>query len=127
MPPSLIARTLRKHPSGLLLAGQLLAVLLNPLLEGTRAGRPVFMIFGNVILVLALWVVFRSPLVSWIGWVLALPAMMISLLSLVGGNTQFLVTAYILQAILYFYAAIGLTVYMLSDAEVTADEILAAG
>ena len=123
---SSILRTCRSHPSGLLLVGQLLAVLLNPLLEGTRAGRPVFMVFGNVVLVLALWVVFRSPLLSWIGWVLALPAVTISLLALIRGNTQFLVIAYILEAALYFYAAIGLMVYMLSDAEVTVDEILAA-
>ena len=45
---------------------------------------------------------------------------------LIPGNTQYLVIAYILEAALYFYAAIGLIVYMLSDADVTVDEVLAA-
>jgi hypothetical protein len=55
---------LRKHPSGLLLAAQVLAVLLYPAMEETKAGRAGFVVFGNVVLALALWVVFRSPLMN---------------------------------------------------------------
>src|SRR5262249_13717217 len=57
----------------------------------------------------------------------ALPAVTISLVALVGGYTGILVIAHVLEAALYFYAAIGLIVYMLSDTEVTVDELLAAG
>lgn len=118
---------LRKHPSGLLLAAQVLAVLLDPVMEETKAGRTGSVVFGNVVLALALWVVFRSPLMSWIGLVLAAPAVIISLAALFGGYTGILVIAHFLEAALYFYAAIGLIVYMLSDNEVTIDELLAVG
>ena len=118
---------LRRHPSGLLLAAQVLAVLLDPVMEDTKAGRAGFVVFGNVVLALALLVVFRSPLMNWIGLVLAVPAVTISLAALVGGYTGMLVIAHLLEAALYFYAASGLIAYMLSDSEVTIDELLAIG
>ena len=124
---SLTLKLFRKHPSGLLLAAQVLTVLLDPLMEGTKAGRAGFVVFGNVVLALALWVVFRSPFLNWIGLVLALPAVSISLIALIGGYTGILVVAHLLESALYFYAATGLIVYMLSDNEVTMDELLAVG
>ncbi len=124
---SVTLKILRKHPSGLLLAAQVLAVLLDPLMEETKAGLAGFVVFGNVVLALALWVVFRSPLMNWIGLVLAIPAVTISLAALVGGHTEILVIAHLLEAALYFYAGIGLIIYMLSDTEVTIDELLAIG
>jgi hypothetical protein len=124
---SLTLKVLRKHPSGLLLAAQVLAVVLYPLMEGVRAGRAGFGVFGNLVLALALWVVFRSPLVNWIGWVLALSAVTISLVALLGGYTGILAIAYLLEAALYFYAAIGLIAHMLADPDVTIDDLLAAG
>src|SRR5262245_22101306 len=124
---SISLRLLRKHPSGLLLGAQVLAVLLDPLMEDTKAGRTGFVVIGNIVLALALWVVFRSPLMSWIGLVLAVPAVTISLAVLLGGYTGILVIAHLLEAALYFYAAVGLIVYMLSDTEVTIDELLAVG
>jgi hypothetical protein len=124
---SLTLKLLRKHPSGSLLAAQVLTVVFDPLMEGTRAGRAGFVVFGNLVLALALWVVFRSPLMNWLGLVLAVPAVAISLAALIGGYTGILVIAHLLEAALYFYAAIGLIVYMLSDNEVTMDELLAIG
>lgn len=124
---SLTLKLLRKHPSGLLLSAQVLAVILDPMMEQTKAGRAGFVVVGNVVLGLALWVVFRSPLMNWIGLVLVLPAVTLSLAALVGGYTGLLVIAHLLEAALYFYAAIGLIVYMLSDTDVTIDELLAVG
>ena len=120
-------KILYKHPAGWLLAAQLLAVVLYPFMEGMRAGRAAFGIFGNLVLALALWVVFRSPFVNWIGWMLALPAVAISLVAVGGGHTGLLVIAYLLETALYFYAAIGLTAHMLADPDVTVDDLLAAG
>jgi len=127
MSQTITLNLLRKHPSGLLLAAQVIAVVLDPIMEETKAGRAGFVVFGNVVLGLALWVVFRSPLMNWIGLVLAAPAVIISLAALFGGYTGILVIAHLLEAALYFYAAIGLIVYMLSDNEVTIDELLAVG
>ena len=124
---SLTLKLVRKHPSGVLLAAQVLTVLLYPFMEQSRAGRAGFVVFGNVVLALALWVVFHSPLLNWIGLVLALPAMALSLAALVGGYTGILGIAHLLEAAVYFYAAIGLIVYMLNDTDVTMDELLAIG
>jgi hypothetical protein len=124
---SVTLKLVRKHPSGLLLAAQVLTVVLDPLIEQTKAGRAGFVVFGNVVLALALWVVFRSPLLNWIGMVLAVPAMAISLAALVGGYTGILGIGHLLEAAVYFYAAIGLIVYMLSDTDVTMDELLGIG
>ena len=53
--------SLRRHPSGALLAVQLVGLLLYPLMEDTGAGRALFNTFGVLVLALALWVVVRSP------------------------------------------------------------------
>lgn len=124
---SVTLKLVRKHPSGVLLGAQVLTILLDPLMEQFKAGRAGFVVFGNVVLALALWVVFRSPLLNWIGLVLALPAMVMSLAALIGGYTGILGIAHILEAAVYFYAAIGLIVYMLEDTDVTMDELFAIG
>lgn len=126
MPLKFLLTILYKHPAGVLLAGQLATILLYPFMEEDGA-RLLSLIFGHALLALALWVVFRSPVVNWIGWVLAVPAMGVSLVVYLGGYPGILFVAHALEAALYFYAATGLIVYMLSDTEVTIDEILAAG
>jgi hypothetical protein len=118
---------LRRHPSGWLLVAQLLAVCLYPFMDDSPLGRAAFGVFGNVVLALALWVVNRSPVVNWIGWLLAAPAVVISLLAHLGNYTNYLYISHLLEAALYLYAAVGLTFYMLSDNQVTFDELLAAG
>ena len=119
--------SLRRHPSGALLAVQLLGLLLYPLLDETGGGRALFNAFGVLVLALALWVVVRSPTVNWIAWLLAAPAVLLSLLGGWGGEPQWLVWGQLLESALYFYAAGGLIAYMLRDYQVTADELVAAG
>jgi hypothetical protein len=119
--------TLQSHPSGWLLAAQVLAILVHPLLESSDAGRIAFLVFGNVMLALTLWVVNRSPVVNWIGWLLAIPAVGLSLAAHFGGRAELLAPAHLLEAAVYFYAAVGLISYMLADHVITSDELLAAG
>jgi hypothetical protein len=122
-----ITRSLRRHPSGALLAVQLLGLLLYPLMEDIGAGRAVFNAFGVLVLALVLLVVMRSPTANWIAWLLAAPAVLLSVLAGWGGQPQWLVWSHLLESALYFYAAAGLIAYMLGDHEVTADELVAAG
>ncbi len=119
--------TLRRHPSALLLAAQLLGVLLYPTMENTALGRALFGTFSVVVLALALWVVNRSASINWIAWCLAVPAVLLSLLSAFGQLPGLLVYAHLLEGALYFYTAASLTVYMLQDHNVTRDELYAAG
>jgi hypothetical protein len=75
-----------RHPSGALLAVQLLGLLLYPLMEDTGAGRGLFNTFGVLVLALVLWVVVRSPTANWIAWLLAAPAALLTLLGGWGGS-----------------------------------------
>jgi hypothetical protein len=119
--------TLRRNPSGWLLGAQLLAILLYPLMGDSNAGRAFHVLLGNGVLALALWVVNRSPLINWIGWCLGIAAVVLSLLGHLGHSDLILSIGYSVEAFLYFYAAVGLIFYMLSDQSVTLDEIVAAG
>lgn len=117
----------RRHPSAFLLAAQLLSLLVYPLMDESQGGR---LLFGAVVLVvvpLALWVVTRSPLMNWIGWLLAIPAMALTVSGVVYEHQALLPVSAMLEAALYFYAAGGLTAYMLRDQKVSGDDLFAAG
>src|SRR5690606_3867871 len=75
--------TLKRHPSAILLGVQLLGVVLYPVMENTQAGRALFGAFGMVVLALALWVVNRSAMLNWVAWILALPAVVLSIVAAV--------------------------------------------
>lgn len=118
---------MRRHPSALLLAVQLSGVLLYPAMEDTATGRSLFGVFGIIVLALALRVVNQSPLLNWVAWALALPAVLLSLASVVSGDLQLVTWAQLLESALYFYTAFGLMLYMLDDDHVSGDELFAAG
>lgn len=117
----------RRHPSAFLLAAQLLSLLLYPLMDDTQSGRALFGAVALVIVPLAVWVVNRSPAANWIAWLLAVPALVLSILAIVLDRGDLLLGSSILEALLYFYAAGSLITYMLRDHRVSADELFAAG
>lgn len=119
--------TLRRHPSAFLLLVQLLGVLLYPLMEDMPGGRALFGAFGILVLALALWVVNRSPSVNWIAWLLALPAVVLSLAAAALDQPGLAIPAHMLESGLYFYTAGSLIAYMLQDHKVSSDELFAAG
>ncbi|MET0288107.1 MAG: ion channel [Pseudoxanthomonas sp.] len=120
-------RLARRHPSALLLLVQLLGLFLYPALEDTAGGRAVFGAFGILVLALALWVVNRSPAINWVAWLLAVPALLSSLLGTFAQLPMLAMLAQVMEAALYFYTAASLTAYMLEDHRVTRDELYAAG
>jgi hypothetical protein len=101
--------------------------MLYPLFDTLPSGRLVFGAFGAAVLVLAVWVVNRSPAVNWIGWSLAIPAFISAVSAAVFDSPALLVISSLLEALLYFYTAGALILYMMSDNRVTADELYAAG
>ena len=119
--------TIKRHPSALLLGVQLLAVMLYPAMEDTPEGSALFGAFGIVVLALALWVVNRSPVLNWVAWALALPAVVLSIAAAVSDVPALVAYAHLLEGALYLYTAFGLTSYMLRDHRVTGDELFAAG
>ena len=122
------SRTLfHRHPSAFLLAAQLLSLVLYPTMDQSESGRVLFGLVGVVVVSLALWVVNRSPAENWIAWLLAVPAVGITVLSIVLGRPELLVMSSLFESCLYFYSAGSLISYMLHDHEVTTDELFAAG
>lgn len=117
----------KRHPSAFLLAAQLLSLLFYPLLNDGSGDRLLVGAVALVVVPLALWVVMRSPLMNWIGWLLAIPAMALTVSGVLFGREALLPVSALLEAALYFYAAGGLIAYMLRDHKVTTDELFAAG
>ena len=118
---------LHRNPSAGLLAVQLLGFLLYPLMEASPSSRALFGAFGMVVLGAALWVVRRSPWLTWLGLVLAMPVVALSVIAAISPGTQFLVWTAALESLFYFYAAGSLIAYMLQDWVATTDELFAAG
>jgi hypothetical protein len=115
------------HPSAFLLAAQLLSLLLYAAFDGSSSGRVLLSIFGVVLLALVVWVIDRSPALTWIAWVLVVLAIVLSLLSILFANPVLLSWASLLLSVLYFYAAGSMVAYMMKDYRVTTDELFAAG
>jgi len=115
-----------RHPSAFLLAAQLLSLVLYAVFEGSSRGRALLGAFGVLILLLVVWVVRRSPAVNWIAWVIVIPAVVLSLLSVPFLNDTLLGWSSVFEAALYFYAAGSMVAYMLEDYRVTTDELFAA-
>ena len=118
--------SVRRHPSAVLLGAQLAALLLYPFLEGGGLGRELFSVLGIVIVGLVVLAVRASPGLTWVGVLLGVPAMVLLLVQVVT-TADLLAYSSALEAVLYFYAAGALVVYMLDDREVTRDKLFAVG
>jgi Ion channel len=118
---------LRRHPSALLLAFQLVSLMLYPLTDDNEAGRVLFGAIGLVAVCLSVWVVNRSPSRTWVALLLGIPAVLITLIALLLRSPTLLVCSALLESALYFYAAGSLISYMMHDHRVTSDEYFAAG
>lgn len=117
----------RRYPFAMLLAVQLASVLIYGFMSNSHANQIVFNSIGLIVPILAVWVVYRSPIVSWVGLVLVLLAIGFSLTATFSNQASLLIYAHTFESLLYFYAAIGLTRYMFADDVVTIDELYAAG
>jgi len=120
-----VLRILRKEPSAILLAVQLAAILLYPWMEGNGAGRALFSLVGIVVMALVIIAVRSSPALTWIGFLLGIPAAALLLIQAVTDSASLSSYSSALEAILYFYGAYALIRYMLADHEITRDELYA--
>lgn len=116
-------QALRRHPSGLLLATQLVAVLAYPFLEPSVAGRAILGVVQIAIVLAALWAVRRTPSLAWVGILLAPPAMVFTVMEAVWQGTGWIVLgSALLHAPFYFYVSYGMIRYLFHDDRVTRDE-----
>ena len=117
----------RRQPSAILLAAQLGGVLVYPAMEGSDVGRALFSVFGIAILGLVLLAVRSTPALTWVGILLGAPATVLLLIQAITQDDALLPYSSAFEAVLYFYAAGALIVYMLEDHVITRDELFAVG
>ena len=120
--------TLRRNPSALLLAVQLLSVLAYPFLDSSALGRAGVGVVGLVVVAAALWAVRRTPALTWVALVVGVPAMVLTVLEAIypSHDTVVLLSA-AFHAPLYLYISYGMVRYVFADEQVTSDEIYAVG
>ena len=117
----------RREPSALLLAAQLLGVLVYPFMEGNDVGGALFSVFGILVLGLVVLAVRDKPGLTWVALLLGAPATVLLVTQAVTQDDALLPYSSALEALLYLYAAGALIAYMLADHEVTRDELFAVG
>jgi hypothetical protein len=96
-------------------------------MEGQEAGRALFSVFGIAILGLVVLAVRTTPGLTWVSLLLAAPATVLLIIQAITGSDDLLPYSSALEAILYFYAAGALIMYMLADHRITRDELFAVG
>lgn len=118
---------IRRYPSAGLLLVQVGGLLLYPWMEASPQGRALFGAFGLLVLGFVLWVVRKSSWLNWVAVLLAMPLILLVLISQFAPRPEFTVAIASLEAAVYFYAAGSLITYMLQDLVATTDELFAAG
>ena len=118
----------RRHPSGILLLAQLLAVLAYPFSDGSTLGRAFLGAIGTCVVLIALWAVRRTPALGWVAALIGVPAVVFSILEAFQPDQDWVVlTSALLHAPFYFYVSYGMIRYLFHDDRVTRDELYATG
>lgn len=117
---------LSKNPSAYLLSLQLISIALHPIFETSKHYQAIFLCFNVTALTMAIWVVNKSPALTWIAWCLALPSIALTCLYVLNGTSTYLLWAKIFESIMFFYTAVGLILYMFNDHILTRDELITA-
>ena len=129
--PSRRARTgwcVRRHPSGVLLLAQLLAVLAYPFADNSDVGRSLLGLVGTGVVLIALWAVRRTPALGWVALLLGGPAMIFTVLEAAFPDQDAIIlVSALLHAPFYFYVSYGMIRYLFHDDRVTTDELYATG
>ena len=124
-PPS-VRRVLGTHPSAVLLAAQLLAVIGYPFLDGTAAGRAVLGVVQMAVVLIAVWAVRRTPALSWVAVCIGVPAMGFTVTEAIWPDMGWVVlVSALLHAPFYFYVSYAMVRYLFHDDRVTRDELYA--
>jgi hypothetical protein len=116
-----------RSPSAGLLLVQLAGLLLYPWMETSPRGQGLFSAFGLVVLAFALWVVRRGPWLTWLALLLAVPVIVLAVVSAIAPHPAYTIASAALESAFYFYATGSLIAYMLQDRVATIDELFAAG
>ena len=122
---------IRRNPSAVLLAVQLLGLLVYPFFEGgpdDAFGRSVISVFGLAVLAMAVVAVDRTPLITWVGVLIGLPVVVLTIVDAVTGWSQpWHLWSDVAHALFYAVTFGALLIYMFRDDHVSTDEMFAIG
>jgi hypothetical protein len=125
---SRVLPSIRHHPSGVLLFGQLIVILAFPFLDTSTPGRAVLGVVQMVLVFTAVAAVRLTPALSWVAGLLGVPAMVFAVLEAVEPDTGWIVlTSAAVHAPFYFYVSYAMIRYLFHDDRVTRDELYATG
>jgi hypothetical protein len=122
---------LRANPSATLLGVQLLGIVLYAFVDDVPAnsvGRLALSLFGMLVVVLALAVVRATPTYTWLGVLIGIPAVILTIVDwATAADPAWHLASDLVHVAFYGYTLVGLLRYMFADEEVTNDEIWAIG
>ena len=116
----------KRFPFAMLLLVQLVSIIFYGFMTDSQTSHLIFNCLGLAVPMLAVWVVYRTPAINWIALILVTLAVGATFLASFANQPQLLPWAYAFESLLYFYAAVGLVMYMFKDDIVTLDELYAA-
>lgn len=123
-----VGRVLRTHPSGILVAAQLLIILGWPFLDGSTAGRAVLGVIQLVVVLSAVAAVRLTPALTWVALLLGAPATVFAVWEAVSPSTDWVVlTSAIFHVPFYGFVSYAMIRYLFHDDKVTRDELYATG
>ena len=121
-------KAIKGHPSGVLLAAQLIEVMAYPFAGDTPLGRTAIGLFGVLVLAVAVYAVRATPALTWVAVVLGVPVVALTVAEgFYPENQQIVLWSALLHAAFYGYTGYGLIRYLFDDSWVTRDEIFAVG
>jgi len=122
------ARAVGDHPSAVLLAAQLIAVLAYPFFADSTAGRVALGVVQPAIVLIAVYAVRRTPALTWVALLFGLPAIVFSVLEAVRPeNDLIIVGSALFHVPFYFFVSYAMIRYLFVDDRVTRDELFATG
>jgi hypothetical protein len=113
-------------PNFWLLVSLMLLVILYPILKDLPEGRAATAAFDVVILILALKASHAGFGETWIGYALALPAVVLQIAAAFDDNSDLFAASLIAGAIFHTFVVVNLLRYMLADSVMTLDELFAS-
>lgn len=117
-----------RHPSAVLLVGQLVAVLIYPFLRDNEVGRAALGVVSMGLVLTAIWAVRFTPVLGWVALLLGAPALVLTVLEALSPDTDWIVlTSALWHAPFYFYVSYAMIQYLFDDDRVTRDELFATG
>ncbi|MFT4286408.1 ion channel [Nocardioides sp.] len=119
---------LRRHPSGILLAGQLVAIIAYPFLGESTPGRAILGVVQLLLVLAAVAAVRLTPALTWVAVLLGGPATVFAVWEALAPHTDWVVlTSAVLHVPFYAFVSYAMIRYLFHDDKVTSDELFATG